>query len=160
MKRILQSCAVALLLAAPPGLAANDDETGDPDIASLTWLAGTRHIEREDGSIAYETWTGPAGGVVSGAVAANLGGGFIEYFRIMRNDDGVYGLFTANTREGLDKWKFRPLAELKEGRIVFADESGSFSIEATPDGGIHNIARRKVDGKMEKAGEWFWKPLP
>ena len=80
----------------------------------------------------------------------------------MTNEDGVYGLFVSNSNDGLDKWSFSPLAELEPGRIVFAkpDGSSSFSIEATPDGGIHNVASRKVDGKITVVGEWYWLPYP
>ena len=54
------------------------------------------------------------------------------------------------------------LIELEPGRIVFAhpDGSSSFSIEATPDGGIHNVATRMVDGKATPSGEWYWLPYP
>jgi hypothetical protein len=160
-KTLLVALAASLLVVGAPALA-EDGETATPDIASLTWLAGTRHIVRDDGTIAYETWTGPAGGVVSGAVAAAIGGGFVEFFRIMPNDDGVYGLFVANSSAGLDKWRFTPLSELEPGRIVFAhaDGSSSFSIEATPDGGIHNVSTRMVDGKPTVGGEWYWLPYP
>ena len=162
MRMTLLAALMAGLIAIGAPVLALEDQAGAPDIASLTWLAGTRHIVRDDGTIAYETWTGPAGGVVSGAVAASLGGGFIEYFRIMPNDEGVYGLHVANTREGLDHWRFTPLAELEPGRIAFVqlDGSSGFSIEATSDGGIHNVATRMVDGKQTVVGEWYWLPYP
>jgi hypothetical protein len=160
-KTLLAASAVCLVAvgAPPPTLAG---EGAAPDIASLTWLAGTRHIVRDDGTIAYETWTGPSGGVVSGAVAAAIGSGFVEFFRIMPNEEGVYGLFVANSNDGLDKWSFSPLSELVPGRIVFAqtDGSSSFSIESTPDGGIHNVATRMVDGQSKVVGEWYWLPYP
>jgi hypothetical protein len=126
----------------------------------LTWLAGTRHIKRPDGAISYETWTGPAAGLISGSVASPINGGLVEYFRIGPNEHGVYGLMTANSTRGLTNWTFRPLKSLKPGKIVFADATGSFSIEATPDGGIHNIATRIAEGKETQSGEWFWLPLP
>jgi hypothetical protein len=125
---------------------------------SLTWLAGTRYIER-NGSRSYETWTGPSGGLISGSVASATGGGLVEYFRIGPNEDGVYGLMTANSTRGLTDWSFRPMKSLEAGRIVFADDKGSFSIESTPDGGIHNIATRVENGQERQTGEWFWLPL-
>lgn len=125
---------------------------------SLTWLAGTRYVER-DGVKSYETWTGPSGGYISGSVASATGGGLVEFFMVGPNDKGVYGLSSARTTTGFDTWSFRPIRSLAPGKIVFADETGSFSIEATPDGGIHNIATRVTNGKEEKSGEWFWLPI-
>src|SRR5688572_10353553 len=93
---------------------------------TLTWLAGTRYIDR-NGTKSYETWTGPAAGLVSGSVASATGGGLVEFFRIGPNEQGVYGLMTANSNRGLSNWTFRPLKSLEPGKIVFADASGSFS---------------------------------
>lgn len=163
----LAACAALLAMSAPVLADHHESEEAAapdaaPDIASLTWLAGTRHIARDDGTISYETWTGPSGGVVSGSVAAAINGGFVEFFRIMPNEDGVYGLHVTNSAEGLDSWRFTPLAEIEPGRVLFAqpDGSSSFSIEATDDGGIHNVAKRLVDGEETVTGEWFWKPYP
>ena len=64
-------CLVMLVGFAAP--AAAENEAGEkPDLSSLGWLAGTRHIAREDGTIAYETWTGPTGGVVSAALTSAI----------------------------------------------------------------------------------------
>ncbi len=126
--------------------------------ATLTWLAGTRYIER-DGVKSYETWTGPSGGYISGAVASATGGGLVEFFMVGPNDKGEYGMSSARTTTGFATWTFRPIRTVAPGKIVFADETGSFSIEATPDGGIHNIATRITNGKEEKSGEWFWLPI-
>ena len=52
-KTLLVALAASLLVVGAPALA-EDGETATPDIASLTWLAGTRHIVRDDGTIAYE----------------------------------------------------------------------------------------------------------
>ena len=125
---------------------------------SLTWLAGTRYVER-DGVRSYETWTGPSGGYISGSVASATGGGLVEFFMVGPNDKGVYGLSSARTTTGFDTWSFRPIRSLEPGRIVFGDSTGSFSIEAMRDGGIHNIATRVTNGKEEKSGEWFWLPI-
>ena len=125
----------------------------------LGWLAGTRYIDRGAGVRSYETWTGPSGGYVSGAVASASGGGLAEFFVIGPNDQGVYGLKVANTTKGLTNWTFRPIVILEPGKIKFADNTGSFSIESTPDGGIHNIATKIESGKETQTGEWFWLPL-
>ena len=125
---------------------------------TLGWLAGTRYIER-NGVKSYETWTGVSGGLISGSVASATNGGLAEFFMVGPNEQGVYGLKTANTTKGLTNWSFRPVKSIEPGKIVFADATGSFSIEATPDGGIHNIAMRVVDGKETKSGEWFWLPI-
>lgn len=124
----------------------------------LGWLAGTRYIER-DGVKSHETWTGVSGGLISGSVASAVNGGLAEFFMVGPNEQGVYGLKTANTARGLTNWTFRPIKSIEPGKIVFADATGSFSIEATPDGGIHNIAMRVADGKKTKSGEWFWLPM-
>ena len=131
------------------------------DISSLTWLAGTRYIARPDGSKSYETWTGPAGGVVSGAVASPNKGGMSEFFRVAPNDKGEYGMSTANTNGGLTNWTFRPLKSIEPGKVVFADPDGShsFSIEAVPGGAIHNVAITVANGKTTKT-EWMWLPVP
>ncbi|MGD2133770.1 MAG: DUF6265 family protein [Maricaulaceae bacterium] len=165
MKKLVALASVAALAVAPVAAYADHHEgeaAEAPDIASLTWLAGTRHIAREDGTISYETWTGPSGGVVSGSVAAAINGGFVEFFRVMPNEDGVYGLHTANSAAGLDNWRFTPLQSIEPGKVVFAmpDGSSSFSIEATPDGGIHNIAMGMRDGELVQTGEWYWLPYP
>jgi hypothetical protein len=125
---------------------------------ALGWLAGTRYVER-DGVKSYETWTGPAAGQISGSVASASNGGLVEFFKFGPNEAGVYGLATARTTTGLTNWTFRPLKTLEPRKIVFADATGSFSIEPTSDGGIHNIATRIVDGKESKSGEWFWLPV-
>jgi hypothetical protein len=140
-----------------PAAAAMPKAAPPKGFETLTWLAGTRYIER-DGVKSYETWTGPSGGFVSGSVASATGGGIVEFFMVGPNDKGVYGLSTARNTTGFT-WSFRPIKTLAPGKIVFADETGSFSIEATPDGGIHNIATKITNGKEEKSGEWFWLPV-
>jgi hypothetical protein len=124
----------------------------------LGWIAGTRYIER-DGARSYETWTAPAAGLISGAVASVTGGGLQEFFAFGPNAQGVYGLATARTTTGLQTWTFRPMKSLEANKVVFADGAGSFSIERMADGGIHNIAARIENGKESQSGEWFWKPL-
>ena len=124
----------------------------------LGWLAGTRYIDRS-GTKSYETWTGISGGLISGAVASASNGGLAEFFVIGPNEQGVYGLKVANTTKGLTNWTFRPIVLLEPKKIKFADATGSFSIESTPDGGIHNIATRIADGKETQSGEWFWLPM-
>lgn len=124
----------------------------------LGWLAGTRYIDRS-GTKSYETWTGISGGLISGAVASASGGGLAEFFVIGPNEQGVYGLKVANTTKGLTNWTFRPIVLLEPNKIKFADGTGSFSIESTPDGGIHNVATKIVDGKESQSGEWFWLPM-
>ena len=162
MKRTSRALFVMAALAALAGDAFADPPAPKAEppkgFETLTWLAGTRYVER-DGVRSYETWTGPSGGYISGAVAAAAGGGMVEFFKVGPNDQGVYGLSSARTTTGLDKWGFRPIRSIEPGKIVFADASGSFSIEATPDGGIHNIATRITDGKEQKTGEWFWLPI-
>ena len=125
---------------------------------TLGWLAGTRYIDRS-GTKSYETWTGISGGLISGAVASASGGGLAEFFVIGPNEQGVYGLKVANTTKGLTNWTFRPIVLLEANKIKFADGTGSFSIESTPDGGIHNVATKIVDGKESQSGEWFWLPV-
>ncbi|HEV7693663.1 MAG TPA: hypothetical protein VGO52_22700 [Hyphomonadaceae bacterium] len=125
---------------------------------TLGWLAGTRYVERS-GVKSYETWTGISGGLISGSVASATNGGLAEFFVVGPNEQGVYGLKSANTTKGLTNWSFRPIKSITPGKIVFADATGSFSIEATPDGGIHNIATRVTDGKEAQTGEWFWLPI-
>ena len=136
-------------------------EENKVDLSGLEWLAGTRYIAREDGSKSYETWTGPSGNRVSGAVSAAVNGGLVEFLWIGPNDDGVYGLSTANSGTGLTNWRFLPLQSISPGRIVFAaaDGSRSFSIESVKDGAIHNVSLRTVDGKTVKQ-EWLWLALP
>ena len=159
MKRLIGS---VLLIAMTAGAASAQTPAAKVDAPkgfdSLTWLAGTRYIER-NGSRSYETWTGPSGGYISGAVASGTGAGLVEFFKVGPNEQGVYGLSSARTTTGLDKWGFRPIKSIEPGKIVFADATGSFSIESTPDGGIHNIATRIVDGKETQTGEWFWLPM-
>lgn len=157
MKR-LYAAALVLGLAAAGGA---HGQAAKPDINSLGWLAGTRYIARDDGSKSYETWTGPAGGVVSGAVASPNNNGMSEFFRIGANEKGEYGLTTANTNTGLSSWRFQPLKSLEPGKIVFADADGSrsFSIEHVAGGAIHNVSLRLVDGKTVKQ-EWMWLPVP
>jgi hypothetical protein len=168
MKKL--ACAVLSSLvfaaAAAPALAQTTTPATTPAKAappkgfdSLGWLAGTRYIDRGNGVKSYETWTGPAGGYVSGAVASPSNGGLAEFFVIGPNDQGVYGLKVANTTKGLTNWTFRPIVILEPGKIKFADATGSFSIEHTPDGGIHNIATKIENGKETQTGEWFWLPV-
>lgn len=158
MKSIAIAVVVAGLLAAT-GVQAQPAKAPVPaNFEALSWLAGTRYIER-DGARSYETWTGPAAGLISGSVASVSGGGLIEFFKFGPNEAGVYGLATARTTTGLSNWSFRPLKTLEPRKIVFADATGSFSIEPTADGGIHNVATRIVDGKEAKSGEWYWLPL-
>jgi hypothetical protein len=128
---------------------------------SLDWLAGTRYISRDDGSKSYETWTGPSGGRISGAVATGSNGGMVEFLWIGPNEQGVYGLSTANSNTGLTTWRFLPLKSIEPGKIIFAaaDGSRSFSIESVKDGAIHNVSLRVVDGKTVKQ-EWLWLSLP
>ncbi len=125
----------------------------------LGWLAGTRYIDRGNGVKSYETWTGISAGLITGAVASATNGGLAEFFVIGPNEEGVYGMKVANTTKGLTNWTFRPMVLLEPNKIKFADATGSFSIESTPDGGIHNIATRIVDGKESQSGEWFWLPV-
>jgi hypothetical protein len=125
---------------------------------ALTWIAGTRFIER-DGVKSYETWTGPAAGQISGTVASVSNGGLLEYFRFGPNEAGVYGLSTARTTTGLANWSFRPVKTLEARKVVFADAKGSFTMEPMPDGDLHTYATSIVDGKETKTGEWFWRAL-
>jgi len=135
-------------------------ESTEIDLNSLTWLAGTRYIAKEDGSKSYETWTGPSGNRVSGSVAAAINGGFVEFFWIGPNEQGVFGLHTSNSGVGLNNWTFLPIKSLQPGRIVFglADGSRDFSIESVANGAIHNVSTRIVDGKTVKQ-EWLWLAL-
>ena len=158
MKTILSGVLMAGLLAATTAQAQPAKLAPPKNFEALGWLAGTRYVER-DGVKSYETWTGPAAGLISGSVASATGGGLVEFFKFGPNEAGVYGLTTARTTTGLTNWTFWPLKTLEPRKIVFADATGSFSIEPTPDGGIHNIATRIVDGKESKSGEWFWLPL-
>ncbi len=169
MKKLVGAVLAFLLMGAISAPAvAQASAAGAPAIApkaqppkgfeTLGWLAGTRYIDR-DGVRSYETWTGVSGGLISGSVASATNGGLAEFFMVGPNEQGVYGLKTANTTRGLTNWTFRPIKSIEPGKIVFADATGSFSIEATPDGGIHNIALRVVDGKETKSGEWFWLPV-
>lgn len=161
----MKLAAAALAIALTGALAATTAAVAQPaanpapkNFAALTWLAGTRYVER-DGVRSYETWTGPAAGRISGAVASASNGGLAEFFMFGPNDKGVYGLTTARTTTGLTNWSFRPVKTLEANKIVFADDKGSFSIEPTPDGGIHNIATTIANGKETKSGEWFWLPV-
>lgn len=160
MKTVMR-VALATTLLCGASLAHAQPPKAKVDISSLGWLAGTRYIAREDGSKAYETWTGPAGGVVSGAVASPTNGGMSEFFRIAPNEKGEYGLHTANTNGGLTNWRFQPLKSIEPGKIVFADPDGSrsFSIESVPGGAIHNVSLRTVDGKSTRQ-EWMWLMVP
>lgn len=161
MNRFAKFALAATLMSMSGGLAQAQPPKAKVDIASLGWLAGTRYIARDDGSKSYETWTGPAAGIVSGAVASPNNGGLSEFFRIGPNDKGEYGLLTANTNTGLTSWRFQPLKSLEPGKIVFAEADGSrsFSIEAVPGGAIHNVALRTEAGKTTKT-EWMWLPIP
>jgi hypothetical protein len=158
MKRLATVVVLAGLVAGPVVQAQPAKPAPPKNFEALGWLAGTRYVER-DGVKSYETWTGPAAGQISGSVASASNGGLVEFFKFGPNEAGVYGLATARTTTGLTNWSFRPLKTLEPRKIVFADATGSFSIEPTPDGGIHNIATRIVDGKESKSGEWFWLPV-
>ena len=159
MKHLIGSVVLLAMMAGAASAQAPAAQGKAPEgFESLTWLAGTRYIDR-NGSRSYETWTGPSGGYISGAVASATGGGLVEFFKIGPNEQGAYGLSSARTTTGLDKWGFRPIRSIEPGKIVFADATGSFSIESTPDGGIHNIATRIADGKETQTGEWFWLPM-
>jgi hypothetical protein len=153
MKKILIAGLVVGLLAASLAQAQTTKPAPPKNFEALGWLAGTRYVER-DGVKSYETWTGPAAGLISGSVASASNGGLVEFFKFGPNEAGVYGLTT-----GLTNWTFRPLKTLDPRKVVFADATGSFSIEPTPDGGIHNIATKIVDGKESKSGEWYWLPV-
>jgi hypothetical protein len=157
MRNLLKAGLFTAVLFAVPGHAGAQDAA--PDISSLTWLHGTRYIERADGSRAYETWIGPAAGLMSGAVVSSSGGGLVEYFRIGPNEDGVIGLSVANSTRGLTNWRFSPLLSLEPGKVVFGEPDGSrgFSIESTPDGGIHNVSTTVTNGETSMQ-EWYWLP--
>lgn len=157
--KLLPKLTIALLLAAGCYYSQAGDEP--VDLSSLKWLAGTRYIARDDGSISYETWTGPAGGRVSGAVAAPISGGFVEFFWIGPNEHGTYGFSSANSGTGLTNWRFLPLKSIEPGRIVFAEKDGSrsFSIESVANGAIHNVSTRIENGKTVKQ-EWLWLAVP
>jgi hypothetical protein len=156
---VMATCAVSPCFAQASDAKAPAHKAQPPKgFETLSWLAGTRYIER-DGVKSYETWTGPSGGYISGSVASASGGGLVEFFMVGPNAAGVYGLSSARTTTGLTTWSFRPVRSLEAGRIVFADDTGGFSIEKTPDGGIHNIATRITSGKEEKSGEWYWLPV-
>ncbi len=158
MRKIAGALVLAGVLAAGAAFGQGAKPAPPANFAGLTWLAGTYFIER-DGVRSYETWTGPSAGQISGSVASASNGGLIEFFKFGPNEAGVYGLMTARTTTGLDKWTFRPLKTLEPRKIVFADAAGSFSIEPTADGGIHTWATRVTDGKEAQTGEWFWKPV-
>lgn len=158
LSSVLAGSMAAPALAQTPTTAPATKATPPKGFDTLGWLAGTRYIDR-NGTKSYETWTGPSGGYVSGAVASASGGGLAEFFVIGPNEQGVYGLKVANTNKGLTNWSFRPITVLEKGKIKFADGTGSFSIESTPDGGIHNIATRIENGKETQTGEWFWLPM-
>ena len=125
----------------------------------LGWLAGTRYIDRPDGTRSYETWTGLSGGYISGAVATASNGGMAEFFVIGPNEQGVYGMRVTNTVKGLTNWSFRPITVLEPKKIKFSDGANSFSIEETANGGIRTAAAKIENGKETQTGEWFWKAM-
>lgn len=128
-------------------------------LEKLTWLPGTRYIDRADGTRSYETWTGLSGGYIAGAVATPSNGGMAEFFMIGPNEQGVYGMKVTNTMKGITNWAFRPITVLEDKKIKFSDGAATFSIEETPNGGIRTAAGKIENGKETQTGEWFWKAM-
>jgi hypothetical protein len=158
MKYLAASLVAISLLSIGAANAQSAKAAPPKNFEGLTWIAGTRFIER-DGVKSYETWTGPAAGQISGTVASASNGGLLEFFKFGPNEAGVYGLSTARTTTGLANWSFRPLKTLEARKVVFADAKGSFTMEPLPDGDLHTYATTITDGKEAKTGEWFWRAL-
>ena len=74
-----------------------------------------------------------------------------RYIKVGPNEEGVYGMMSANTTKGLANWSFRPVKSITPGRIVFADATGSFSIEKTLDGGIRLIEAEEAKLRQRRA---------
>ena len=89
-----------------------------PKIESLTWLAGTRYIDRPDGSRSYETLTGPTAGIVTGSVDSPNNGGLSEFFRIGPNEKGEYEfVFQAQLIAGVGPGPRGPELRTVESRL-------------------------------------------
>ncbi len=122
---------------------------------ALDWLTGTRQIVGANGVVSYETFITTPDGLVAGAAISPRDGGNVELFHFGENEEGVYGLSLTSTSRGLKEWVFVPLKSVEEGQIVFGNESWTFSISATPNGGTHNVSRTIVDGEVT-VQEWHW----
>ena len=162
-KLILTALSAALLsssvMAQPPSTPA---PTIPPEVASLTWMQGTRIHTNANGTLVYEAFIGPVNGVVTGTALTSIGAdrAYTEYHKIGPNADGVYGLDVANTRNGM-KWSFTPLKAIEPGRITFQTADGVLTIVyySEPGGGIGSRVDTVREGKATTQ-EWHFKALP
>jgi hypothetical protein len=161
-KLVAAAAAVAFLGGAAMTQAADAQMPTAEQIASLSWMEGTRVHTNANGSKVLEAFIGPINGVVTGTALAPIGTdrAYTEYHKIGPNPDGVYGLAVANTRSNM-QWNFTPLQAIEPGRITFRSTDGKLTIVyySEPGGGVGSQVVRVMDGKT-MTQDWHFKPLP
>lgn len=146
----------ATLMLAAPALA----QAPKLDGSSLGWLAGNRVHTNADGGKVYQSYVGPANGVVTGTALVAIGKErtYQEFHRIGPNTSGVYGLSVASTRSGFT-WNFVPVKSIEADKITFQSEDGSITVSyfKEPGGGVGSRVVRTLEGKSQTL-DWHFKP--
>lgn len=142
------------------GLVTEGAAAEKPDLASLSWMAGSWGGE-DGGARMEEHWTAPRGGLMLGLHRDVKGEkkAFFEFLRIEAQADGIVYLAMPL---GKPATAFK-LVESAPSRVVFANPEHDFPQRIlywlTPDGALHARVEGTQGGKTS-AEEWEWHSLP
>lgn len=141
------------------GLVSGGEAAEKPDLASLSWMAGS--WGGEDGSTRMEEhWTAPRGGVMLGLHRDVKGEkkAFFEFLRIEEQGEAIVYVAMPQARPATPF----TLVETGPTRVVFENPEHDFPQRIlywrTPDGFLHARVEGKQGGKVGSE-EWAWRPL-